>query len=232
MAAGRRQIFQLPLQHLKQRECSHITSAHVKKLFSLKLLMQHKAKHVNTTPVCFILLNLTECWQFMYFLVILLNYFIFPIIVFKQHMVPLYRTELDKKRNSCVSSWFDFFFCFIPIKYFLILKKKQHKNFSLFFFSPRKVFSPFLAFAWLLICGCKPSCASVSKVWRLKKAVRTLLQLILLILMVLGVMHRKLSTFKYKPLVNSLSAVGFNRRLSRCANLSQWNQGDLKLFTH
>lgn len=145
MTAGRRQIFQLPLQHLKERERSHITSAHVKKLFSLKLLMQHKAKHVNTTPVCFILLNLTECWQFMYFLVILLNYFIFPIVVFKQHMVPLYRTELDKKRNSCVSSWFDFFFCFIPIKYFLILKKKKpHKNFSFLVFFPRKVSPPFL----------------------------------------------------------------------------------------
>lgn len=36
---------------------------------------------------------------------------------FKQHMVPLYWTELYKKRNSCVSSWFDFFFCLVPINF-------------------------------------------------------------------------------------------------------------------
>lgn len=197
--------------------------------------MQHKAKHVNTTPVCFILLNLTECWQFMYFLVILLNYFIFPIIVFKQHMVPLYRTELDKKRNSCVSSWFDFFFCFIPIKYFLILKKKKpQKLFLPCFFFQKSFFFPLSCLCLTVNMRAYASQAvhPFQKFWRLKKAVRTLLQLMLLILMVLGVMHRKLSTFKYKPLVNSLSTVGFNRRLSRCANLSQWNQGDLKLFTH
>lgn len=46
----------------------------------------------------------------MYFLVILLNYFIFPVVVLSSIWYLYTELNYTKKRNSCVSSWFGFFF--------------------------------------------------------------------------------------------------------------------------